>query len=355
MRIERQLVFWITALILLLLGVGLLRDILLPFIVGIIIAYALNPAVDRLMTWGLSRTIASAVALTGVLAVVGIILVSLVPLLLHQTQALALSLPTQVQQLRTVIEDMAREHLGPRYPEFAASLDQLSKTLTDNWGTIASAAAQSIWGQMRSLFNFMSLVLITPLVAFYMLVDWREMLAKIDSWLPRDHASEIRRLADEINGAVAAFIRGQGLVCVALAVFYAVALSATKLEYGLLIGIATGVMSFAPFVGWALGGIVALALALAQFWPNLGPVAMVALVFVMGQVLDAAFLSPRFIGSRIGLHPVWLLFALMLFSYLFGFLGLLVAVPVAAAAGVLVRYALQLYLKSELYRGPASR
>jgi len=351
MRIERQVLFWIAAFALLLLGVGLLRDILLPFIVGIILAYALNPLVDRLMKAGLSRTLASALALLMVVTILGIVLVSLVPLLINQTQALALSLPNQFLQLRAVIDDMAREHLGPRYPAFAASLEQLSKALSDNWAAIAGAAAQSIWGQVRSIFNFVSLVLITPLVAFYMLVDWHEMLAKVDSWLPRDHARQIRMLATEINGAVAAFIRGQGIVCVALAIFYAAALTATKLEYGLLIGIATGIMSFAPFVGWALGAMTALALALAQFWPNLTPVALVALVFVAGQVLDAVFLSPRFIGSRIGLHPVWVLFALMLFSYLFGLLGLLVAVPLAAAAGVLVRFGLQIYLRSDVYKG----
>lgn len=351
MRIERQVLFWMSALVLMLAAIGLLRDILLPFIIGIIIAYAASPVVDRLTSHGLSRTTASALILAGLLAVLIIALVWLVPLLLTQTQALVLSLPNQLQNLRTVVDGMAREHLGPHYADFAAALEQLSRTLNDNLASIAGAAAQSIWGQVRSLFNFLSLLLITPLVAFYMLVDWRRMLEKIDGWLPRDHAPTVRRLASEINSAVAAFIRGQGLVCLALAVFYALALTVAKLQYGLLIGIATGIVSFIPFAGWALGGITAIALAVAQFWPNLGPVAVVALVFIAGQVLDSAFLSPRLIGSRIGLHPVWLVFALLLFSYLFGFVGLLVAVPLAAAAAVLVRFGLQLYLASDVYKG----
>lgn len=351
MRVERQVLFWMSALVLLLAVIGLLRDILLPFVVGILIAYALNPAVDRLTRYDLSRTLASAVVLAALLAALIIAVVLLVPLLLTQTQALVLSLPDQVRNLRMVVDSMAREHLGTHYAAFAAALEQLTKTVTDNLASIAAAAAQSIWGQVRSLFNFVSLLLITPLVAFYMLVDWHQMLEQIDSWLPRDHAPTVRRLASEINSAVAAFIRGQGLVCLVLAGFYALALSACQLQYGLLVGIATGILSFIPFAGWALGGIISIALACAQFWPNLGPIAMVALVFAAGQGADTAFFSPRLIGSRIGLHPVWLVFALLLFSYLFGFVGLLVAVPLAAAAAVLVRFGLQLYLASPVYKG----
>ena len=351
MRIERQVLFWLAALALSVTAIGLLRDILLPFIVGMIIAYALNPIVDKLMRWGLSRTVASALMLATGLALMAILLVNLAPILLNQTQKLALALPAQLQQLRIVIEDIAREHLGPRFPEFSAALDRVTVSLRENWASIAGAAAQSLWGQVRSVFNFVSLLLITPLVAFYMLVDWYPMLAKIDGWLPRDHAETIRRLAGEINDAVAAFIRGQGVVCLVLALFYALALSAVGLEYGLLIGIATGIMSFLPFVGWALGLLTAVALAVVQFWPSGGAVAMVALVFVVGQVLDAAVLSPQIVGSKIGLHPVWLLFALLVFSYLFGFVGVLVAVPVAAAAAVLVRFGLQVYLASDVYKG----
>lgn len=351
MRMERQVLFWVAALILAVAAIGLLRDILLPFIIGIIIAYALNPIVDRLMKFGMSRTVASATILALGIALMAILLVNLAPILMHQTQKLALALPDQLKQLRTVIETMAREHLGPRFPQFQAALDQAAKSISDNWADIAKVAATSIWSQLRSLFNLVSLLLVTPLVAFYMLVDWYPTLDKIDGWLPRDHAVTIRRLAGEINGAVAAFIRGQGVVCLILAAFYAAALSATGLEYGLLIGIATGILSFVPFVGWALGLLTATALAVVQFWPNTGSVAMVAAVFLAGQALDAAVLSPRIVGSRIGLHPVWLLFALFVFSYLFGFVGVLVAVPVAAAIAVLVRFALQLYLASDVYTG----
>ncbi|MEL6225927.1 MAG: AI-2E family transporter, partial [Pseudomonadota bacterium] len=174
---------------------------------------------------------------------------------------------------------------------------------------------------------------------------------RIDSWLPRAHAPKVRAIASDIDNAISAFIRGQGLVCLILGVYYTVALSFAGLEYGLLVGVLTGILSFVPFVGWALGLISSVVLALVQTWPDLTLLFLVLAIFAGSQALDAAFLSPKIVGSRIGLHPVWLIFALMTFSYLFGIVGTLVAVPLAAATGVLVRHSLQSYLESEIYRG----
>jgi len=195
---------------------------------------------------------------------------------------------------------------------------------------------------------------VTPLVVFYVLMDWHRLLAKIDSWLPREHAATLRRLASDINDAVSAFIRGQGTVCVVLAIYYSVALTAAGLRYGLLVGLATGLMSFVPFVGWALGLITATVIATVQFWPEITPILIVVGIFAGAQVLDAGFLSPNIVGQKIGLHPVWLIFSLFVFSYLFGFVGVLVAVPIAAAIGVIVRFGLNAYLDSDLYRGHAA-
>ncbi len=351
MRIERQVFFWLAALAIGVVIIGTLRDILLPFIVGVIVAYALNPAVDWLMKRGLSRMVASGIIMAGLIALLAVLLVNVAPLLFYQAQNLAIALPDQLKHLRDVIEALAREQLGPRFPEFSAALNRLTAMLSENWANIAGVAARSVWDHVRGLFNLVSLLLVTPLVAFYVLVDWHPMLAKIDGWLPRDHAPTIRLLGSEVNGAVSAFIRGQGVVCLLLGLFYAMALSLAGLEYGLLVGLATGALSFVPFVGWALGLITAVGLAAVQFWPQTQPIAIVGGVFALGQLLDAAILSPQIVGSRIGLHPVWLLFALFVFSYLFGFVGVLVAVPVAAAVGVLIRFALNLYLQSSVYTG----
>jgi predicted PurR-regulated permease PerM len=357
MRGERQILFWLTAAALLMLTIALLKDILLPFVVGITVAYFLNPIADRLTALGLNRIVASLfiVAAGGVLVVLALVL--LVPLVLDQAQQFAAMLPAETERLEKLLEAWARERLGPRFQGLEQSLSRAVDTLSQNWTELAAWIASSIWSGSLAIFNFLALMLVTPLVVFYVLIDWHPMLAKIDGWLPRGHAPSIRALASDMNDAVAAFIRGQGTVCIILGAFYAAALSAVGLNYGLLVGLATGVLAFIPFVGWALGLMTALGLAVVQFWPEPVPILLVAAVFLAGQVLDAAVLSPNIVGSKIGLHPVWLIFSLFVFTYLFGFVGALVAVPLAAAIAVLIRFSLGVYLKSQVYQGgsvPAS-
>jgi predicted PurR-regulated permease PerM len=346
MRAERQVLFWLAAAILLALCVLVLRDILLPFVAGLVIAYALNPIVDRLGMIGLPRVWGSAIVVAVVVLAIVAALVLLVPVLVSQGQQLMVTLPTELGRLKDLVEAYTKNHLGATYTD---ALNKAASELANNSGTIAGTIARSLWSQGLALVNLISFVLITPLVVFYLLVDWRPMLAKIDGWLPLAHAPTIRRLAYDIDAAIAAFIRGQGMVCFLLAMVYAVGLSWTGLKYGLLIGLVTGVISFVPFVGWALGLMSATGLAVVQFWPDMVPIWKVLAVFAFGMGLDSAVLSPRIVGSKIGLHPVWLLFALFVFSYLFGFVGVLVAVPLAAATAVLVRFALELYLHSGYY------
>lgn len=352
---EKQVLFWLSAAVLLLLAVLLLKDVLLPFVAGMVIAYFLNPLAERLTGLGMNRTLASVLIVVAVGLVVVAALVLLVPMIVTQVQQMALALPDELARLRELLEAWARERFGVRFSQIEASLDNAAGELAKNWSQWAGVIARSLWSQGLALFNFVSLLLVTPLVVFYLLVDWHPMLAKIDGWLPREHAPTIRRLAGEINEAVSAFIRGQGTVCMILGLFYALGLSWVGLKYGLVIGLATGLLAFVPFVGWAFGLLTAVGLAAVQFWPDTLPLAMVVAVFLGGQALDAAVLSPQIVGSKIGLHPVWLIFSLFVFSYLFGFVGMLVAVPVAAAIGVLVRYALRVYIESEMFSGPTSR
>ncbi len=351
MRVERQVLFWLTIALVLVLLVALLRGVILPFVAGMVIAYFLNPAADRLTQWGIPRGIAATFIVAAFGSLIALALILLVPLLLSQAQQFAAALPDEVTRLRGLVESWVRERLGTHYPDFAAGIEKSSQTIAENMTSLAGFIAGSLWSQGRALFDLLSLMLVTPLVVFYMLIDWHPMLAKVDSWLPRAHASTIRRLAAEVNDAVSAFIRGQGTVCFVLAVYYAVALGMTGLRYGLLVGLATGLMSFVPFVGWALGLITATTIAVVQYWPDAMPILIVIAIFAGAQVLDAGFLSPNIVGSKIGLHPVWLIFSLFVFSYLFGFVGVLVAVPIAAAIAVLVRFALKIYLESPLYSG----
>lgn len=353
MRIERQVLFWLTALILFIIAALVLRSVLLPFVAGMVIAYALNPLADRLCAVGLPRIWASAAVVMLLMLVLVAAIVFLVPIIANQVQQFAEALPGEVERLRGAIENSARERLGNRFADFQAWLDGAAAELSRNWASVIGFVAQSVWAQGRALINFASLLLITPIVVFYLLVDWHPMLDKIDGWLPRDHAPTIRRLALQINAAVSAFIRGQGLVCLILGSLYAVGLSWAEIPYGLIIGLGAGLLSFVPFVGFALGLITALVVALAQYWPDTLPLLKVLAVFAAGQALDSGLLSPRIVGPKVGLHPVWLIFALFVFGYLFGFVGVLVAVPVAAAIAVLVRFALEVYLSSSIYMGRA--
>lgn len=352
MQLERHFIFWIAAAVLLAISINVLAPVLLPFVVGLTLAYFLNPIVDALSAIGLPRIVSTIVLM--LLATVALIaaFVFLIPVVVEQAQQLMTALPAEAAHLRTLIEQLARERLGPRFPEAEQALNRGLAGMSEALPSVVSGIAQSVWSHGTAAFSFLSLMLVTPLVTFYALLDWPKLLAKVDSWLPRRNAAVLRRLASDIDSRVSAFIRGQGLVCMVLAAFYALALSALGLRYGLLVGMITGFLSFVPFAGWALGLLTASGLALAQFWPDLTSVLSVVAVFFGGQVLDAAILSPQIVGSKIGLHPVWLIFALLVFSYLFGFLGLLVAVPVAAAIGVLVRFALDTYLHSSVYQGP---
>ncbi len=196
-----------------------------------------------------------------------------------------------------------------------------------------------------------SLLVVTPIVAFYLLLDWDHLVAKIDSWVPRDYVQEVRTIARDIDRAMAGFIRGQGTVCLLLGIFYAIGLSLAGLNFGLAIGFGAGLLSFIPYVGALVGGVLAIGVALVQFWPDYTMILVIIGIFAAGQFIEGNFLSPKLVGSSIGLHPVWLMFALFAFGYLFGFVGLLLAVPLAAAMGVFVRYALGQYLGSKLFTG----
>ena len=258
----------------------------------------------------------------------------------------------RLERVREAVEGWARARLGTRFPAFEAGLRPGSQAiLTENWAALPGSLPTSVWSRGLALVNFVSLLLITPVVVFYLLVDWHPMLARLDSALPRDHAPTIRRLAADINDAVAAFIRGQGTICLVLGVFYAIGLSWAGIDYGLLVGLTTGLLAFIPFIGWLLGLIFASGLAIVQFWPEPRRCSRSSACSSAAWRSTPPSSRPRFVGQKIGLHPVWLIFALFVFSYLFGFVGTLVAVPLAAAIGVLVRFAVQLYLDSSVYKG----
>jgi len=226
----------------------------------------------------------------------------------------------------------------------------LSSLLSSGFGLITTVFT-SLWSSGVALVSVVSLFVVTPVVAFYMLLDWDRMVAVIDSWVPRDNVATVRGIAKDINTATAGFVRGQGTLCLVLGAMYATGLTLTGLNFGILIGLFAGLISFIPYVGSLTGLVLAVGVAFVQFWPDWTMIVAVAVVFFIGQFIEGNILQPRLVGKSVGLHPVWLMFALFAFGALFGFVGLLVAVPAAAAVGVLVRFALSRYLQSDLYFG----
>ena len=351
LRADRQAAFWLVAAAALLVLLWMLGDVLLPFVIGAAIAYFLNPLADRLTRAGIGRTPAAAliILLSALILLAAIILIG--PLVFDQLRQLAETLPEDLRRLHVVVEAWARGWLGERYEGIAASFERGLADASENWSGSMKWALEQVWSRGLAIVNLLSLLLITPVVAFYLLADWPSVVARIDASLPRDHASTIRRLAGEINGAVSAFVRGQGTICLILAAVYAIGLTLIGVRYGLLIGLTAGLLSFVPFVGAAVGLGISAIVAAAQGWPDLTLLIKVVVLFAAAGALDTAFLSPKIVGPRVGLHPVWLIFSVLAFGALLGFAGVLVAVPVAAAIAVLVRFAVGVYLDSAIYRG----
>jgi predicted PurR-regulated permease PerM len=351
MTLQRQMIFWTAALVIVILAIWLLGDIMLPFIAGLVLAYFLDPVADALERLGLPRLAATLLILIASLIAIVVLLVLLLPVLGDQIARFANSLPSLMQTLVRLFDELAPQWLKEMV---ASSGTNLPASLSDLAGRAAvwlAAILTSILSGGLALVNVISLLIVTPIVAFYMLNDWDRMVAKVDGWLPRDHHNTIRGLARQIDQAMAGFIRGQGTVALLLGIFYAAGLSLAELNFGLLIGLGAGLLSFIPYIGTIIGGVLAIGMALIQFWPDWLQILIIVGIFALGQFIEGNFLSPYLVGNRIGLHPVWLMFALFAFGYLFGFVGLLLAVPLAAAVGVLVRFALQHYLKSPLYLG----
>lgn len=349
--VDRQAAFWLVVAAASLFLLWMLGDILLPFVVGAAIAYFLNPLADRLSQTGIGRAPAAVLIILLFVLLLLAAIILLGPLVFDQLRQLAETLPADLRRLQVILDGWAQSVFGAGYEEINKSFERGLSGLAESWTGSMTWALKEVWSRGLALVNLLSLLLITPIVAFYLLADWPEVVDRVDRSLPRDHAPTIRRLAGEVNAAVSAFVRGQGTICLILAAIYSIGLSLIGVRYGLVIGLAVGAISFVPFVGWALGLAIAGAIAAAQAWPDFALLAKVAVLFAATSVLDTAVLSPKIVGPRVGLHPVWLIFAVLAFGSLMGLVGVLVAVPVAAAIAVLVRFAIGLYLESPIYRG----
>lgn len=358
--VGQQAKYWGVVTTVFLVTLWFLGDVILPFVLGGAIAYCLDPIADRLERAGCSR-VASVAIITLVAAFIFILLILLViPTLIQQTSSLINTAPVLFERLQSGLTE--------RFPQLMDADSTIRQQLLAIGETIQSKGGELVNGILSSalgLINILVLLVIVPVVAFYMLLDWDNMTAKIDSMLPRDHVETVRMLARDIDATLASFIRGQGTVCLILGTYYAVALMIAGLNFGLIVGFIAGLITFIPYVGALVGGVLAVGLALFQFWgsveiadgesisyaTNWLRIGIVAAIFGFGQFLEGNILTPKLVGGSVGLHPVWLLFALSVFGSLFGFVGMLVAVPIAAMIGVVARYGLGQYKNSLLYRG----
>lgn len=346
--VKDQAKYWGVAVVVFLVALWFLGHVILPFVLGGAIAYVLDPIADRLEKLGLSRIVSVALISLAATLIFVLLVLLVIPTLIQQAAALIDSAPDLLNRLQASLTE--------RFPQLLDADSTIRQQLVAIGETIQSKGGDVINGLLTSaagLINVIILLVVVPVVAFYLLLDWDNMTAKIDDMLPRDHAPVVRNLASQIDNTLASFIRGQGTVCFVLGSYYAIALMLAGLNFGLIVGFIAGLISFIPYVGALVGGVLAIGLALFQFWGDWLSIGIIAGIFGVGQFLEGNILTPKLVGNSVGLHPVWLIFALSVFGSLFGFVGMLVAVPMAAMIGVFARYGISQYKDSLLYRGLA--
>ncbi len=334
------------------LALQLFASVLAPFVAAAVIAYALDPPTTYLSRMGVRRSGASLIMVLGLIASTLMFALLLYPLVIVQVGLLVNRIP----QYATLVQGWAREMLTHLQENFGTEVvnDKLRDLVSSQAGSMLSILLSTVTGLLGSgfaIFNLLSLMIVTPVVSFYLLRDWPTVIRLVDSWLPYRYREVLRAQAREVDRILSAWVRGQALCCVLLALYYAVALTIAGLDLGLIVGLAAGLLSFIPYVGSITGGVTAIALAMAQF-PQWRGVIVVAVVLVVGQILEGYVIYPRFLGDRVELPAVWVIFALFAGGAAFGFLGVMLAVPVAATIGVLCRFWLRRYLTSSLYLDP---
>ena len=335
--------FWLLVAIIVAFSFYFLRTILLPFVIGIAVAYFLDPVVDKLEERKWNRSLATLFTLFVFLALVIFLVFLLVPVLTNQLKNFAQFLPIVKGKLQLIIDAVAgilNNKVDAKVLDVPAS--GLIKWSTKMLGGVIDGGA--------AIADLLSLFLITPLVAFYLLRDWDLIVEKVYDWFPIRHKDTLQGQLNEIDKKLAAFVRGQGTVCLILTSYYAITLTMTGLEFGVVIGVFAGLISFVPFIGAIFGGLLSIGLAYLQFeaWTN---IVIIAGIFILGQILEGYILTPKFIGEAVGLHPVWVIFSLLAGGALFGFLGVLLALPMAAIVGVLFRFCIDHYKNSSYYNG----
>lgn len=333
----------------------LLSPILMPFAAGALLAYLGNPLVERLMRFGLSRNWAVGLTFSTLLSAVVLVLIFLIPMLWKQLLYIEAKLPTLLRWFNREAAPWLERHLHISIDR-RIDMDLIGEWLSGYWteaGAVAGNVLTQVAASSISIISLLGMLALIPVVTFYLLLDWDVLLRRIRDLLPRHVEPTVSRLARECDEVLAAFLRGQLLVMVSLGVVYAVGLEIVGLKLALIIGLVAGLGSIIPYFGFAIGIVSATIAAIVQFG-NFQAVVLVWAVFAVGQAIEGWVLQPYFVGDRIGLHPVAVIFAIMAGGQLFGFVGMLLALPVAAVIMVILRHGHSLYQQSSLYQGSPS-
>lgn len=347
--ISKQSAFWAIAILVVFIFIWIFKSILTPFVLGIVIAYLLNPLVKGFSKKGIKRTTSSAIIISIFFIVTTVIVVLVAPIIAKESTDLIRAMPEYLDKIFKMIQPYTlwlQERFGENYIADAKTFvkENMSKVLSVSGGLAGGLAAGG-----QALVGFATTLILTPLVAFYMMREWPNITKWVEDLIPRENEKTIKGLLKKIDGKLSGFIRGQISVAFLLGVIYAVALTVAGLNYGFLIGISAGVLSIIPMVGSTLGLLAAVAVAWFQAG-DLQYVLIIAAIFIVGQIFEGNILSPKLLGDSVGLHPLWILFSLMAGGSLLGILGMLIAVPVAAVIGVVFNFVIDEYKQSPVYK-----
>lgn len=348
---RQHAMFWAIAAAIMVLTVWVLGDVLLPFVVGMAIAYLLGPVVKRMINAGVPRQAAALIILLSFFAIVAAIIGLIAPFAYREIVELATNLPTYADK----VQDYLSPYIKLLQEKFQmGDLSAYQETLKNNIGRVLRFGGTVLMGLLgggQAVVGFITFIVVAPIVAFFMMEEWVRITKWIDDMIPRGSYTVVRDLLTQIDRKLSGFIRGQLMVAAFLGIAYAIALTLAGLKFGFLIGLLAGAFSIIPLVGSTVGLIVSILVAWLQS-QSLGYVGVIAAIFLVGQFLEGNFITPRIMGQTVGLHPLWIIFALLVGAALFGIVGMFLAVPVAAVIGVLGSFAIGRYKASSYYNAP---
>lgn len=346
---SRQLKFLIIIFLLILVFLYSISDILLPFVLGLTFAYLLDPVADRIQARKIPRHWATLIITVVFFTVISVAGVLLLPIIFEQLGEFFRQLPKFYRQFDRQIVPMILERIRDVNPMIASKFHIESKDISEHLNTIINNSIGGLFASGVNLLNFLSLILITPIVTFYMLRDWDLFVAKMYSLLPQDYAPTIKEQIKKIDDTIASFIHGQLNVCILMGLVYGLTLTLIGLNFGFIIGLFTGLLIFIPFLGFLTGATIGVLVAYFQYPNDISQVMFIAGVFITIHVVEANLISPKIIGGKIGIHPAWLIFGMLAGGSLLGLVGVIISVPMTAIVGVLVRFALEQYSTSGFY------